>query len=96
MATRRKGQTNKAKPSDAPASRSPADYEKVGPTSIEGVEASDLPDKGRGDVFTDPSREAGRRLPQQTGEWGSGETGLAGDPEIADSRQHGRSRGRSS
>ena len=94
MTAKRKGQTKKAKPINTRASRSPADYEKVGPTSIEGVEASDLPDKGRGDVFTDPSREAGRRLPQQTGEWGSGETGLAGDLEIADSRQHGRSRGR--
>ena len=94
MAAKRKGQPKRTKPSNTSGSRSPADYAKVGPTSIEGVEASDLPDKGRGDVFTDPSREAGRRLPQQTGEWGAGDTGLAGDPEIADSRQHGRSRGR--
>jgi hypothetical protein len=95
MANRRKPPAKKTKPSNTGASRSPADYEKVGPTSIEGVEASDLPDKGRGDVFTDPNREAGRRLPQQTGQWGPGDTGLAGDPEIADSKQHGRSRGRS-
>ena len=65
------------------------DFAKVGPTSIEGVEASDLPDKGRGDVFTNPSKEAGRKLPQQTGQWGSGDTGLRGDPDIADSEEHG-------
>ncbi|HXE55305.1 MAG TPA: hypothetical protein VN541_19935 [Tepidisphaeraceae bacterium] len=65
------------------------DFAKIGPTSIEGVEASDLPDKGRGDVFTNPSKEAGRKLPQQTGQWGSGDTGLRGDPDIADSGEHG-------
>jgi hypothetical protein len=54
----------------------PHDFEKVGPTSIEGVEASDLPDKGRGDVFSDPGKEAGRKLPQQTGQWESGDAGL--------------------
>jgi hypothetical protein len=43
------------------------DYEKVGPLSIEGVEVSDLPDKGRGDVFTNMGKEAARKLPQNTG-----------------------------
>lgn len=71
---------------------SPADFEKVGPRSIEGVEASDLPDEGRGDVFTEPSKEAGRKLPQQTGQWGEGDTGLRGDPDVADAKEHGRSR----
>ena len=66
-----------------------ADYEKIGPVSIEGVEASDLPDKGRGDISTNPSKEAGRRLPQQTGQWDGGDTGLRGDPDIADANQHG-------
>jgi hypothetical protein len=66
-----------------------SDYSKVGPTSIEGVEASDLPDKGRGDVFTDTSKEAGRKLPQQTGQWETGDTGLKGDPDIADADEHG-------
>ncbi|HEY2588630.1 MAG TPA: hypothetical protein VGI81_23005 [Tepidisphaeraceae bacterium] len=69
--------------------RADDDFAKVGPTSIEGVEASDLPDKGRGDVFTDPSKEAGRRLPSQTGQWGEGDTGLRGDPDIADADEHG-------
>lgn len=74
------------------AGRSPADYEKVGPRSVEGVEASDLPDKGRGDPFTEISKEAGRKLPQQTGQWGEGDTGLRGDPDVADAKEHGRSR----
>lgn len=65
------------------------DYEKVGPTSIDGVEASDLPDKGRGDASTNISKEAGRKLPQQTGEWETGDTGLKGDPDIADADEHG-------
>ena len=72
--------------------RSPGDFEKVGPRSIEGVEASELPDKGRGDQFTEISKEAGRKLPQQTGQWGEGDTGLRGDPDIADAKEHGRSR----
>lgn len=65
------------------------DYEKVGPTSIGGVEASDLPDKGRGPITTNASKEAGRKLPPQTGEWESGDTGLRGDPDIADAEEHG-------
>lgn len=66
------------------------DFAKIGPTSIEGVEASDLPDQGRGDVFTNPSKEAGRKLPSQTGQWGAdGDTGLRGDPDIADADEHG-------
>ncbi|HSU67906.1 MAG TPA: hypothetical protein VLJ39_13605 [Tepidisphaeraceae bacterium] len=66
------------------------DFENVGPVSIEGVEASDLPDKGRGDVFTNPSKEAGRKLPQQTGQYGDGaDTGLRGDPDVADAQEHG-------
>lgn len=65
------------------------DYEKVGPTSIEGVEVSDLPDKGRGPESTNISKQAGRKLPAQTGEWESGDTGLRGDPDIADAEEHG-------
>src|SRR4051812_7091685 len=34
----------------AKQNRRPRDYDNVGPLSIEGVEASDLPDKGRGNV----------------------------------------------
>lgn len=70
--------------------RADDDFAKIGPTSIEGVEASDLPDKGRGDVFTDPNREAGRKLPNRTGQWGTdGDTGLRGDPDVADAEEHG-------
>ena len=87
MAQKRKsGNSQKSNP---PASRRLTDYEKVGPTSIEGVEASDLPDKGRGSESTNISKEAGRKLPQQTGEWESGDTGLRGDPDIADAEEHG-------
>jgi hypothetical protein len=83
-------QKNPQNETSTPSSRRPADFEKVGPTSIDGVEASDLPDKGRGDVFTNPSKEAGRKLPQQTGQWGTdGDTGLKGDPDIADADEHG-------
>ncbi len=72
---------------------SPADYEKVGPRSVEGLEASELPDGGRGNQFTNISKEAGRKLPPQTGQWGSdGDTGLRGDPDVADAKDHGRSR----
>lgn len=92
---RRKQSPKQDKPAETGTSRSPVDFEKIGPRSIDGVEASDLPDDGRGDVFTDPSREAGRKLPQQTGQWGSGDTGLRGDPEIADAKEYGRSRKRS-
>ena len=67
----------------------PGDFGKVGPRSIEGVEASDLPDKGRGPIDTNLSKEAGRKLPQQTGQWESGDTGLRGDPDIADASDHG-------
>ena len=70
-------------------SPTPADYSKVGPRSIEGVEASDLPDKGRGPVETNLSKEAARKLPQQTGQRESGDTGLRGDPDIADASDHG-------
>ena len=45
----------------------------VGPTSIDGVEARDLPDGGRGSAETDHHREHARKLPHQTGgEIGSG------------------------
>ena len=72
---------------------SPDDFEKVGPRSVEGLEAGEMPDGGRGEVSTNISKEAGRKLPPQTGQWGSeGDTGLRGDPDIADASDHGRSR----
>ena len=41
----------------------PKGTQDIGPRSIEGVEASDLPDE-RGSVETDYGKEAGRDLPQ--------------------------------
>ena len=40
----------------------------TGPTSIERVEASDLPEGGRGNVESDPGHELHRNLPENTGE----------------------------
>ena len=50
----------------------------IGPRSIEGVEASDLPDE-RGSVETDYGKEAGRDLPQHTGGTIGGDSGIRGD-----------------
>ena len=56
----------------------PKGIEDVGPRSIEGVEASDLPDE-RGSVETDYGKEAGRDLPQNTGGEIGGDSGLRGN-----------------
>ena len=65
-----------------------ARHHALGPTSSEGVEASDLPDGGRGNVDTDPGRELGRNVPQHTGEVvGSHintDVGLGGHPDVRD------------
>ena len=69
----------------------PSDFAKVGPRSIEGVEASDLPDSGRGPVETSPGKELRRKLPQTTGgEIGSAtDVGIRGEPDVADAEGHG-------
>lgn len=63
----------------------------VGPTSVEGVEASDLPAGGRGNVETDPGHELRRNLPQNTGEVvGSDlntDVGATGHPETRQAEQ---------
>ena len=64
-------------------------YDKFGPQSIHGVEASDLPDKGRGPVETDFGKEAARNLPQQTGEDGFGQVGLRAHPDLAQADARG-------
>ena len=64
-------------------------YERIGPISIEGVEASDLPDKGRGDVFTNMGKEAGRKLRDRMGDSGGGEIGMRGHPHIAEAAKSG-------
>ena len=61
----------------------------VGPTSIEGVEARDLPDGGRGNPDTDQHHEHARKLPMQTGENATGDVGLRGTPDVADAQDHG-------
>ena len=63
----------------------------IGPRDIDGAEASELPDHGRGTVDTDAAKVLGRKLPGQTGGVpGDGtDVGLAGTPEIADARDHG-------
>jgi hypothetical protein len=62
-----------------------------GPTSIEGVEARDFPDKGRGTPETSPGKEMGRKTPDRTGAGpGTGtDVGMAGTPDVADVRDHG-------
>jgi hypothetical protein len=100
MSTRSRGQQDKQNRSSAGDAREPSnveqnpgaphDYAKIGPRSIEGVEASDLPDKGKGSVETIPGKELGRKLPQTTGAIGSGtDVGIRGEPDIADSEDHG-------
>ena len=64
-------------------------YDKVGPQSVQGVEASDLPDKGRGPVETDFGKEAARNLPHQTGEGAMGQVGTRGHPDAVQSDERG-------
>lgn len=62
-----------------------------GPVDIQGAEASELPDKGRGSVDTDRGKQAARKLPGQTGGLGGDgdDVGIAAEPDIADARDHG-------
>lgn len=62
----------------------------IGPTSADGLEASETPDE-RGSIETDPAHEAKRKLPQQTGGViGEGkDVGLAALPDSAEARDHG-------
>ena len=77
----------------APRAFSPSDFEKVGPRSIDGVEASDLPDEGRGPVETNPGKELRRKLPQTTGAIAPGDdVGIRAEPDIADAEDHGHRR----
>ena len=63
----------------------------IGPTSIQGLEASELdnvtPDGERGSVDTDPRRIAARKLPAQTGETQPGNG--APTPGPADAKHRG-------
>jgi hypothetical protein len=64
------------------------DFNKIGPGSIEGVEASQFPDKGRGSIETDPGHEGKRNIPQRTGNI-TGNVGLRGDPDLAEADKKG-------
>jgi hypothetical protein len=62
---------------------------KVAPLTDDGVEASDLPDGGRGPVETDFGKEAARNLPQQTGGTIGGQVGMRGHPDNVQSDARG-------
>jgi len=69
-----------------------AGYEGAGPASIQGVEASDLPDKGRGPVETNIGKEMSRKAPQNLGgntQEEGGDVGLRATPDAADAADHG-------
>ena len=58
--------------------------------SIDAVEASDLPDGGRGPVEMDYGHESKRHMPQHHGGPMSGEdTGIRGDAAVRDADQFG-------
>ena len=88
MPTRKttKKSAKSARPSDAELRDETNKRKFVGPP---GVVASDLPDGGRDDVFTDPHKEAGRNLPHQHGGELGEEGGLRGDRELSDADRHG-------
>ena len=67
-------------------------YRDVGPRSIEGVEASDLPDKGRGSVDENIGKAMARKTPRQTGgttQETGGNVGARAMPGSADAKDHG-------
>ena len=64
----------------------------VGPQSIEGVEASDLPDKGRGSVDQNIGKAMKRKTPDKTGgtpQETGGDAGIRAFPGSADAVDHG-------
>ncbi|MGE5611720.1 MAG: hypothetical protein ACM359_20910 [Bacillota bacterium] len=63
-------------------------FSKIGPLSIQGVEASDLPDE-RGSIETDAGKELRRALPQSTGGVTGGDAGMRGERPMIDADAHG-------
>ena len=65
----------------------------IGPTSIQGLEASELdkvdPQGQRGSVDTDPRRIATRKLPAQTGEITTGDVGPRATPRSGNANHRG-------
>lgn len=80
--------TSKASPGTGGSNRT-STHPNVGPLSIAGVEASDLPDGGRGSVETDRGKESARNVPQNTGGIVGGNVGLRGTPNLAKADEHG-------
>jgi hypothetical protein len=69
-----------------------AGFSDVGPRSIEGVEASDLPDKGRGSVDENPGKALKRRTPDRTGgtpQETGGDVGMRATRAAGDAARHG-------
>lgn len=64
------------------------DYNKVGPLSMQGVEASQFPGEGRGTIETDPGHQGKRNLPQNTGNI-TGNVGLRGTPNLSEADTKG-------
>jgi len=81
--------TNQAQqPPQQPAREDAQGYDKVGPISIEGIEARDFPDKGRGSIETETAHEAKRIMPQQSGAIDQ-EGGMRASLDISDADRHG-------
>jgi hypothetical protein len=69
-----------------------AGYSNVGPRSIDGVEARDLPDKGRGSVDQNIGKALKRKTPDHTGgspQETGGDVGMRAMPGSADADDHG-------
>jgi hypothetical protein len=67
-------------------------FHEVGPKSIQGVEASDLPDKGRGSVDENIGKHLKRKTPDHTGgspQETGGDVGMRATPGAADADDHG-------
>jgi hypothetical protein len=68
-------------------------FAKVGPQSVDGIEASDLPDKGRGSPEQEQHYDIARKpMNHQGGVIGNGtDPGLRADPDLAEADDHGTS-----
>ena len=71
-----------------PQESPPIGYREVGPLSVDGVEAHDLPDHGPGPIETEVAHESKRTLPQDAGTIDR-EGGLHASLDISDADQHG-------
>ena len=69
-----------------------AGFSNIGPRSIDGVEARDLPDKGRGSVDQNIGKALKRKTPDHTGgspQETGGDVGMRAMPGSADADDHG-------